>query len=143
MIQRRDPPESGAERTAPGEMPDPVPAPGWSLPLELGSDGAISGVRRAPIEDGARLVLEVVPGERPLLPAFGCRLHELRSLETERERQLAAALVEESLERWAPELGIERADVIPLEDGLVRVLLTRGGRSYSVEIERRHGGRRE
>jgi len=90
----------------------------------------------------ARLVLEVVPGERRREPAFGCRVHFLPEIETEEDRQLAAALIEESLEIWLPALGVERARVDPSEDGVIHLRLRRGGAWQSLSIAHRRSVRR-
>mgnify|MGYP003311698888 CR=1 FL=1 len=44
------------------------------------------------LKERLRLILEVRPGERALLPSFGCRVHELPAIETEHERRLAEVL---------------------------------------------------
>lgn len=88
----------------------------------------------------SKLILEVVPGERRLLPAFGCRIHSLPSLGSAASRHLAAALVEEALERWAPDLDCERAEVGEASDSGVSIrILARGG-WHQVLITHRHPG---
>ena len=42
------------------------------------------------LEERLRLILEVRPGERPLLPSFGCRVHDLEAIDSEHERQVCA-----------------------------------------------------
>ncbi len=90
-----------------------------------GGDGALSvdPEREEAVVSAARRVLEIVPRERRLLPEFGCRIHALGSLRTTRDRDLAAGLVEEALERWVPDLGIDRAEVRPSRDGWIRVAI--------------------
>ncbi len=116
---------------------------GWSLPLHLDGSGRMTTGRRQPLLDSARLVLEVVPGERPLLPEFGCRIHHLEALKSERERQLAAALVEEALERWTPWLGVERVEVLEAAAGdSVRLALRVRGSWHEMKLtlQRRREG---
>lgn len=85
----------------------------------------------------ARRVLEIVPGERRLLPEFGCRIHALRALGTTRDRELAAGLVEEALERWT-DLDVDRAEVRPTgDDGWIRVAVRVAGRWHELEIKHR------
>jgi len=93
----------------------------------------------------AALVLEVVPGERRLLPEFGCRIHRLPSIQTDAECQLAAALVEEALERWVPGLGVERAEVETTEEErCLRIRLRVAGAWHSLAIPHRvEGGEEE
>jgi phage baseplate assembly protein W len=87
----------------------------------------------------------MVPGERRLLAEFGCRIHELGSIRTDAECQLAAALVEEALERWIPDLGVERAEVETTErEGCLRVRLRVAGAWHSLAIQHRvQGGEEE
>lgn len=106
---------------------------------DVSSDARLSGDREetARIIRTARRVLEIVPGERRLLPGFGCRVHALESLDGPHSRSLAAGLVEEALERWAPALGVERAEVHPAEGGWVRVALRVSARWHEFGMKRR------
>jgi len=120
----------------------------FRAPIRSASDRPYSsGIDLSPtlqdsIVERARLVLEVVPGERRREPAFGCRVHFLPEIETEEDRQLAAALIEESLEIWLPALGVERARVDPSEDGVIHLRLRRGGAWQSLSIAHRRSVRR-
>jgi len=102
---------------------------------------SLSGAPPDHVLERMRRVLEIVPGERPLLPQFGCRIHFLSSLATREDRLLAAALVEEALERWLPELRVDRAEVLGSYDGLIRLALLTGGTWYGLEIKHRHPSR--
>ena len=90
--------------------------------------------RFASVEDTARLVLDVRPGERALLPEFGCRIHSLRSITTDTDRHVAAALIEESLERWVPWLGVDRVDVDEATDSELRIVLWHRGERRPLSI---------
>jgi phage baseplate assembly protein W len=107
---------------------------------EIGSSPSPQGPWR--VAERARLVLEIVPGERRREPAFGCRVHLLPEIETEEDRQLAAALIEESLEMWLPSLGVERARVDASEDGVIGLQLRQGGAWHPLSIAHRRGIRR-
>ena len=96
------------------------------------SDLPDSGLART-----ARLILEIVPGERRLLKDFGCRVHEL-TLTDARSFELAGALIEEALDRWAPQLGVDRAEVSPLERGKLDVRLRSGSAWHRLAITHRH-----
>ncbi len=85
----------------------------------------------------ARLVLEVVPGERRLLPEFGCRMHLLPSIRTAAERHLAEALVEEALESWAPDLRFDRAEIREVEDGWILLALRKQGSWFELRLAHR------
>ena len=115
----------------------PAPCDGWSLPLEIQRDGRIRESDGGRLVERARLVLEVVPGERPLRPEFGCRVHYLASLQTAEERQLAAALLEEALQRWLPQFGVERVDVLDVDGGRLTIALLAAGRRQQLTLEHR------
>jgi len=110
---------------------------GWSLPLRPGVGGAPLGERPDPVVDTARLILEVMPGERRLLPEFGCRMHLLGGLDSPEERHLAAVLVEEALRRWVPDLGAERADVTPVDERTLAVAIRVRGTWFRFHVRRR------
>ncbi len=93
--------------------------------------------RATAVVSTARRVLEIVPRERRFLPEFGCRIHALGSLRTTRDRVLAAGLVEEALDRWVPDLGVDRAEVWPSSDGWIRVAIHVGSRWHEFEIKHR------
>lgn len=103
------------------------------------SDASSSDGRKGAeaVVSAARRVLEIVPRERRLLPEFGCRIHSLGSLRTTRDRDLAAGLVEEALERWVPDLGIDRVEVRPSRDGWIRVAIHVVDRWSEFEIKHR------
>ena len=79
------------------------------------------------VEERLRLILEVQPGERPLLPSFGCRVHGMGKIETQHERQLAAVFIEEALAEWAPWAGVRRVKILAAGDGKIQVSLEGGG----------------
>ena len=84
------------------------------------------------LEERLRLILEVRPRQRPLLPSFGCRVHELAAIETEQQRQLAAVLVEESLRDWAPWAGVRSVHLLAVDKERIRLRLT--GRLPGLEL---------
>lgn len=112
----------------------------WSLPLEPGPDGTFSRERPRSFVDTARLVLEVVPGERRLLPEFGWRGHFLPDLESPAGQALGGVFAEEDLSRWAPDLGVERVDVIRVDGDEVHLVLFKGGSRHPLRVRRRAGG---
>ena len=113
---------------------DVAPVVGWSLPLELDAEGGLPEVRLDPLEDTLRLLLEVSPGERPLVASFGCRVHCLSSVETQEERNLASALIEEALERWLPWLKVRRAEVLSATSSTLRIAIERDSEYRELEI---------
>jgi phage baseplate assembly protein W len=51
---------------------------GWRFPLQVGADGRIAQARyERRIEESIVLILSTAPGERPMLPEFGCGIHEV------------------------------------------------------------------
>ena len=58
-------------------MSDEFIGRGWAFPLRTDSTGGIALVsREREIEEAIRLILGTSPGERPMRPEFGCRIHE-------------------------------------------------------------------
>jgi phage baseplate assembly protein W len=50
---------------------------GWRFPLQVTPGGRIAQARyEQRIEESIVLILSVAPGERPMLPEFGCSIHE-------------------------------------------------------------------
>jgi phage baseplate assembly protein W len=95
----------------------------------------------AAIEERLRLTLEVRPGERALLPSFGCRVHELPAIETEHERRLAEVLIEEALHDWAPWAGVRRVSLLSVGEEQISLRLT--GRLPGMEISFRRSAERD
>ncbi len=93
------------------------------------------------IEERLRLILEVRPGERALLPSFGCRVHELPAIETEHERRLAEVLIEEALYDWAPWAGVRRVLLLSVEQEQISLRLT--GRLSGMEISFQRSAERD
>ena len=106
--------------------------PTESVPLRAESASAIDSVNTA------RRILEVVPGERRLLPEFGCRVHCIESFATSHERAVGAAFVEDGLHRWAPQLGIRRAKIEGVSGEWVHIslVLTAGTSSFRIRHRR-------
>jgi phage baseplate assembly protein W len=51
---------------------------GWKFPLQVTPGGRIAQARHEQrIEESILLILATAPGERPMLPDFGCGIHEL------------------------------------------------------------------
>jgi hypothetical protein len=51
---------------------------GWKFPIQVAPDGKIarSGYEQR-VEESIYLILSTAPGERPMLPNFGCGIHEM------------------------------------------------------------------
>ena len=98
---------------------------GWSFPF--GFDAAHGGVRLSEYERNIQECISVIlgtrPGERQMLPDFGCRIHELMfSPNTRATASTAEHHVRDALERWEPRIEVTRVEAFP--DGAGRVRLT-------------------
>ena len=99
---------------------------GWGFPF--GFDSAAGGVSTSEYEQNIRecvtLILGTKPGERQMLPEFGCRIHELMfSPNTRATSTLVAHYVEEALARWEPRVEVTKVDAWPDDRGAVRVMV--------------------
>ena len=82
---------------------------GWAFPLRTGATGGIALVaREQEIEEAIRLILGTAPGERPMRPEFGCRIHEyvFSSADGSTASSIAAE-VKSALRRWEPRIDVE------------------------------------
>lgn len=89
-------------------MSDEFIGRGWAFPLHTDSTGAIALVsREREIEDAIRLILGTSPGERPMRPEFGCRIHEyvFASADGGTASSIAAE-VKSALRRWEPRIDV-------------------------------------
>ncbi len=85
---------------------------GWSFPVRVsGSGGIAMSSGHEEIQESIRIILGTSPGERPMRPDFGCRIHELTFAPTTGETiGLARHYVEEALGWWEPRIDV--VDVI-------------------------------
>jgi phage baseplate assembly protein W len=86
---------------------------GWAFPLRTDPTGGIALVaREREIEEAIRLVLGTSPGERPMRPEFGCRIHDYVFASADGATASAiAAEVREAIRRWEPRVDIEDVQV--------------------------------
>jgi phage baseplate assembly protein W len=82
---------------------------GWAFPLRTDATGGIALVSRdREIEEAIRLILGTSPGERPMRPEFGCRIHEYVFASADGATANAiAAEVKEALRRWEARIDVE------------------------------------
>jgi uncharacterized protein len=82
---------------------------GWAFPLRTDATGGIALVsREREIEEAIRLILGTSPGERPMRPEFGCRIHDY--VFASADGATASAIegeVRRSLRRWEPRIEVE------------------------------------
>ena len=90
-------------------MSDEFIGRGWAFPLRTDATGGIALVaREREIEEAIRLILGTAPGERPMRPEFGCRIHDYVFASADGATAAAiAAEVREALGRWEPRIDVE------------------------------------
>jgi hypothetical protein len=90
-------------------MSDEFIGRGWAFPLRTDATGGIALVsREREIEEAIRLILGTSPGERPMRPEFGCRIHEYVFASADGATASAiSAEVKAALRRWEPRVDVE------------------------------------
>jgi len=87
---------------------------GWAFPLATDINGGIALVaREREIGEAIRLILSTSPGERPMRPDFGCRIHDF--IFDPADATTAAAIsaeVTEALGRWEHRIDVEDVEVL-------------------------------
>jgi phage baseplate assembly protein W len=81
---------------------------GWAFPVATDPTGGIALVaREREIEEAIRLILGTAPGERPMRPEFGCRIHDhvFGPANAATAGQVAYD-VRAALERWEPRIDV-------------------------------------
>ena len=96
---------------------------GWAFPLRTDATGGIALVsREREIEEAIRLILGTTPGERPMRPEFGCRIHDyIFGLADSTTANEVAAEVRRALAQWEPRIEVQ--DVVVSFDALDQTLL--------------------
>ena len=94
-------------------MSDEFIGRGWAFPLRTDPTGGIALVaREREIEEAIRLVLGTSPGERPMRPEFGCRIHDYVFASADGATASAiSAEVREAIRRWEPRVDVEDVQV--------------------------------
>jgi phage baseplate assembly protein W len=74
------------------------------------------------IRESMSIILGTRPGERQMLPEFGCRIHELMyTPNTAANASLVAYHVRTALERWEPRIDVLEVSADPMLDGRLDV----------------------
>lgn len=89
---------------------------GWKFPFQY--DSGTGGVKTSQYEENIRecvtLILGTKPGERQMLPEFGCRIHELMFAPNDQgTAQLVKYHVEQALQRWEPRIEVQGVSAWP------------------------------
>jgi uncharacterized protein len=106
-------------------MSDVFVGRGWAYPVRTDRTGGIAMVtKEQEIEEAIRLVLGTSPGERPMRPEFGCRIHSYVFASADATTaSLIAYEVEMSLKRWEPRIEVQHVDVGYDEDNMALVYI--------------------
>jgi phage baseplate assembly protein W len=87
---------------------------GWAFPMRTDANGGIALVaREREIAEAIRIILSTAPGERPMRPDFGCRIHDF--VFNPADSSTAAAISSEvtnALTRWEHRIDVEDVDVL-------------------------------
>jgi phage baseplate assembly protein W len=96
---------------------------GWAFPLRTDATGGIALVsREREIEEAIRLILGTSPGERPMRPEFGCRIHDFVFGTADGTTANDVGVeVRRSLSRWEPRIEVH--DVVVTFDALDQTVL--------------------
>ena len=97
---------------------------GWAFPF--GFDSASGAVGYSEYEENIRqnitIILGTKPGERQMLPGFGCRIHEMMfAPNTRATSAIVGHHVEEALVRWEPRIEVISVTAEPDAAGSIRV----------------------
>jgi hypothetical protein len=80
--------------------------------------------REQELEEAMRLVLATAPGERPMRPEFGCRIHDYVFAPADATTAgMLAYEVRNSLLRWEPRVNVNSVDVRPHPDDPATMLI--------------------
>ncbi len=81
---------------------------GWKFPLQVTPGGAIAQARfERRVEESIYLILSTARGERPMLPDFGCGIHELVFAENNTQNvAMVTHLVRESLIKYEARIDV-------------------------------------
>jgi hypothetical protein len=97
---------------------------GWAFPFQFEPAGG--GVAMSEYEENIRqallLIISTKPGERPMLPAFGCDIHKfLFAPNTRATAQQIAFQVRRALTRWESRISVESVRAATGRTGEVRI----------------------
>ncbi len=97
---------------------------GWAFPFQF--DPASGGIAMSEYEENIRqsimLIISTKPGERPMLPAFGCKIHQfLFAPNTHATANMIAYHVRHALQRWEPRIEVDGVRARTGRGGEVRI----------------------
>ena len=91
---------------------------GWAFPIRTDTNGGIALVgREREIAEAIRLIVSTTPGERPMRPEFGCRIHDF--VFAPADAMTASAISDEvtrAVTMWEHRVDVEAVDVLQAPD---------------------------
>jgi phage baseplate assembly protein W len=80
---------------------------GWAFPVQSQGGRVMFAAAATDIREAILLILCTAPGERVMLPDFGCRLNELVFAEANASStSLAQLYVKQALDKWEPRIQV-------------------------------------
>ncbi len=97
---------------------------GWAFPFQF--DPASGAVGASEFEENIRqcvtIILGTRPGERQMMPDFGCLVHELLfAPNNDLTAKVAAGHVRAALGRWEPRIDVEQVNSSADPSGAIRI----------------------
>lgn len=80
---------------------------GWAFPVATQGGRVLMASDATDIEQAILIILQTAPGERVMLPSFGCRINELVfAAGNATSVSLAQLYVKQALDRWEPRIVV-------------------------------------
>ncbi|MBW1878587.1 MAG: GPW/gp25 family protein [Deltaproteobacteria bacterium] len=97
---------------------------GWKFPFQF--DAASGGIALSEYEQNIKECMNIIlgtrPGERQMLPEFGCGVHKhMFAPSTRATAAMIARQVERALARWEPRIEVTNVDAWPDVVGQIKV----------------------
>lgn len=107
---------------------EPFVGKGVAFPLRTTATGALAlADGHAGLDEAIRLIVATAPGERPMRPEFGCRIHDhVFAPINESTIGTIAFEVERAVGRWEPRVDVESVEVYAddLAEGVLYIELS-------------------
>jgi uncharacterized protein len=96
---------------------------GWKFPIRPNARGGLSfSSAEQDIQEAIWIILSTAPGERQMLPQFGCGIHEfVFAPNSPATRGAIAHQVFEALNRWEPRINVVDVRVDSPEENTLRI----------------------
>ena len=100
---------------------------GWSFPFHF--DPATGAVATSEFEENIRqsitIILGTRPGERQMLPKFGCRIHDLLfAPNSPSTTSTAATYVREAINAWEPRVEVLNVNASLVNTGSIKIQMS-------------------